>query len=266
MPGTDDHQTYRVEVPLRWSDMDAYGHVNNVVYLTYLEEARVDMLFALSAEYGGKALSEGVLVAHHEIDYKRPLVYHPRGVDIEMWVGSIRVGETVKIAYVDQSRGGLVDPKKTLWEVVSDGLDHINVGQVEMPSRAYVSAFGFKGPDQQKPAGVLSGGERNRLNLALTLKIGGNLLLLDEPTNDLDVETLSSLENALLDFPGCAVVVSHDRWFLDRVATHILAYEGDSQWFWFEGNFESYEKNKVERLGADAARPHRATYRKLTRG
>jgi ATP-binding cassette ChvD family protein len=180
--------------------------------------------------------------------------------------GDLKVGETVKIAYVDQSRGGLVDPKKTLWEVVSDGLDHINVGQVEMPSRAYVSAFGFKGPDQQKPAGVLSGGERNRLNLALTLKIGGNLLLLDEPTNDLDVETLSSLENALLDFPGCAVVVSHDRWFLDRVATHILAYEGDSQWFWFEGNFESYEKNKVERLGPDAARPHRATYRKLTRG
>jgi ATP-binding cassette ChvD family protein len=180
--------------------------------------------------------------------------------------GAIKVGETVKIAYVDQSRGGLVDPKKTLWEVVSDGLDHIKVGNVEMPSRAYVSAFGFKGPDQQKPAGVLSGGERNRLNLALTLKIGGNLLLLDEPTNDLDVETLSSLENALLDFPGCAVVVSHDRWFLDRVATHILAYEGDSQWFWFEGNFESYEKNKVERLGPDAARPHRATYRKLTRG
>jgi ATP-binding cassette ChvD family protein len=179
--------------------------------------------------------------------------------------GSIRVGDTVKIAYVDQSRGGL-DPKKTLWEVVSDGLDHIKVGNIEMPSRAYVSAFGFKGPDQQKPAGVLSGGERNRLNLALTLKIGGNLLLLDEPTNDLDVETLSSLENALLDFPGCAVVVSHDRWFLDRVATHILAYEGDSRWFWFEGNFESYEKNKIERLGPDATRPHRATYRKLTRG
>ncbi|HEX6921565.1 MAG TPA: energy-dependent translational throttle protein EttA [Actinomycetes bacterium] len=179
--------------------------------------------------------------------------------------GSIKVGDTVKIAYVDQARGG-IDPHKTLWEVVSDGLDHINVGHVEMPSRAYVSAFGFKGPDQQKPAGVLSGGERNRLNLALTLKLGGNLLLLDEPTNDLDVETLSSLENALLDFPGCAVVVSHDRWFLDRVATHILAYEGDSQWFWFEGNFESYEKNKVERLGPDAARPHRATYRKLTRG
>ncbi|QTD98621.1 energy-dependent translational throttle protein EttA [Streptomyces cyanogenus] len=179
--------------------------------------------------------------------------------------GDIKVGETVKISYVDQSREN-IDPKKTLWEVVSDGLDYINVGQVEMPSRAYVSAFGFKGPDQQKPAGVLSGGERNRLNLALTLKQGGNLLLLDEPTNDLDVETLSSLENALLDFPGCAVVVSHDRWFLDRVATHILAYEGESKWFWFEGNFESYEKNKIERLGPDAARPHRATYKKLTRG
>ncbi|MFI6350185.1 energy-dependent translational throttle protein EttA [Streptomyces sp. NPDC050560] len=179
--------------------------------------------------------------------------------------GSIKVGDTVKISYVDQGRAN-IDPKKTLWAVVSDELDYINVGQVEMPSRAYVSAFGFKGPDQQKPAGVLSGGERNRLNLALTLKLGGNLLLLDEPTNDLDVETLSSLENALLEFPGCAVVVSHDRWFLDRVATHILAYEGDSRWFWFEGNFESYEKNKVERLGADAARPHRATYKKLTRG
>jgi ATP-binding cassette ChvD family protein len=178
--------------------------------------------------------------------------------------GSIKVGETVSISYVDQSRGG-IDPKKSLWEVVSDGLDYIKVGHVEMPSRAYVSAFGFKGPDQQKPAGVLSGGERNRLNLALTLKKGGNLILLDEPTNDLDVETLSSLENALLEFPGCAVVVSHDRWFLDRVATHILAYEGDSQWYWFEGNFESYERNKVDRLGADAARPHRATYRKLTR-
>ena len=178
--------------------------------------------------------------------------------------GSIKVGETVKISYVDQSRGG-IDPQKTLWEVVSDGLDFIKVGHVEMPSRAYVSAFGFKGPDQQKRAGVLSGGERNRLNLALTLKLGGNLLLLDEPTNDLDVETLGSLENALLEFPGCAVVISHDRWFLDRVATHILAYEGESQWFWFEGNFESYEKNKIERLGVDAARPHRVTYRKLTR-
>jgi len=179
--------------------------------------------------------------------------------------GGIRIGETVKISYVDQNRAGL-DPKKNVWEVVSDGLDYIKVGNVEVPSRAYVSAFGFKGPDQQKPSGVLSGGERNRLNLALTLKLGGNLLLLDEPTNDLDVETLASLENALSEFPGCAVITSHDRWFLDRVATHILAYEGDSTWFWFEGNFESYEKNKVERLGADAARPHRATYRKLTRG
>ena len=178
--------------------------------------------------------------------------------------GSIKVGETVKVSYVDQSRSG-IDPKKSLWEVVSDGLDFIKVGQVEMPSRAYVSAFGFKGPDQQKAAGVLSGGERNRLNLALTLKQGGNLLLLDEPTNDLDVETLGSLENALLDFPGCVVVISHDRMFLDKIATHMLAYEGDSQWFWFEGNFDSYEKNKVERLGAEAARPHRATYRKLTR-
>ena len=178
--------------------------------------------------------------------------------------GEIKVGETVKLSYVEQNRSG-IDPKKTLWDVVSDGLDHIKVGNVEMPSRAYVAAFGFKGPDQQKPAGVLSGGERNRLNLALTLKQGGNLLLLDEPTNDLDVETLTSLEGALLEFPGCAVVVSHDRWFLDRVATHILAYEGDSKWFWFEGNFQDYEKNKVERLGPEAARPHRATYRKLTR-
>ena len=182
--------------------------------------------------------------------------------------GDLKVGETVSISYVDQSRGG-IDPNKTLWEVVSDGLDYIKVGNVEMPSRAYVAAFGFKGPDQQKPAGVLSGGERNRLNLALTLKQGGNLLLLDEPTNDLDVETLGSLENALLEFPGCAVVVSHDRWFLDRVATHILAYEGTEEnpaaWYWFEGNFASYEENKVQRLGADAARPHRVTYRKLRR-
>lgn len=179
--------------------------------------------------------------------------------------GEVKVGETVSIAYVDQNRAG-IDAAKSVWEVVSDGLDYIKVGQVEMPSRAYVGAFGFKGPDQQKAAGVLSGGERNRLNLALTLKLGGNLLLLDEPTNDLDVETLGSLENALLEFPGCAVVISHDRWFLDKVATHILAYEGDSQWFWFVGNFEGYEKNKIERLGAEAARPHRATYRKLTRG
>ncbi len=182
--------------------------------------------------------------------------------------GELKIGETVKVSYVDQSRAG-IDPNKTLWEVVSDGLDYMQVGQQEMPSRAYVAAFGFKGPDQQKPAGVLSGGERNRLNLALTLKQGGNLLLLDEPTNDLDVETLSSLENALLEFPGCAVVITHDRWFLDRVATHILAYEGSDdnpdQWYWFEGNFEAYEANKIERLGAEAAKPHRSTYRRLTR-
>ena len=182
--------------------------------------------------------------------------------------GIVKIGETVKLSYVDQSRAG-IDPDKTVWEVVSDKLDYIHVGQTEMPSRAYVSAFGFKGPDQQKPAGVLSGGERNRLNLALTLKLGGNLILLDEPTNDLDVETLGSLENALEQFPGCAVVISHDRWFLDRVATHILSWEGTdenpAQWFWFEGNFEGYEKNKIERLGAEAARPHRVTHRKLTR-
>lgn len=183
--------------------------------------------------------------------------------------GDVRVGDTVRLSYVDQNRAG-IDPEKNVWQVVSDGLDYIQVGQVEMPSRAYVSAFGFKGPDQQKPAGVLSGGERNRLNLALTLKQGGNLILLDEPTNDLDVDTLSSLENALEQFPGCAVVISHDRWFLDRVATHILAWEGDDQnpakWFWFEGNFEGYEQNKVERMGQEAARPHRVTHRKLTRG
>ena len=182
--------------------------------------------------------------------------------------GSVKVGETVKLSYVDQARAG-IDPKKTVWEVVSDGLDYIEVGQTEIPSRAYVSAFGFKGPDQQKPAGVLSGGERNRLNLALTLKQGGNLILLDEPTNDLDVETLGSLENALEKFPGCAVVISHDRWFLDRTCTHILAWEGDDEneakWFWFEGNFGAYEENKVERLGVEAARPHRVTHRRLTR-
>jgi ATP-binding cassette ChvD family protein len=182
--------------------------------------------------------------------------------------GTVRVGDTVKLSYVDQERAG-IDPDKTVFEVVSDGLDYIQVGNTEMPSRAYVSAFGFKGPDQQKPAGILSGGERNRLNLALTLKQGGNLILLDEPTNDLDVETLSSLENALEHFPGCAVVISHDRWFLDRVATHILSWEGTEEnpasWFWFEGNFEAYEQHKIERLGAEAARPHRVTYRRLTR-
>ncbi|MFB2582166.1 energy-dependent translational throttle protein EttA [Herbiconiux sp. P15] len=182
--------------------------------------------------------------------------------------GDLKIGETVDISYVDQSRGG-IDPNKTLFEVVSDGFDYIQVGKTEIPSRAYVGTFGFKGPDQQKKAGVLSGGERNRLNLALTLKQGGNLLLLDEPTNDLDVETLGSLENALLEYPGCAVVITHDRWFLDRIATHILAYEGTEEdpanWYWFEGNFESYEQNKIERLGPDAAKPSRAAYRKLTR-
>ncbi len=179
--------------------------------------------------------------------------------------GSIRVGETVRISYVDQMRAG-IDPDKTIWEVISGGESYIQVGKMEIPSRAYVAAFGFKGSDQQKPAGLMSGGERGRINLALTLKQGGNLLLLDEPANDLDVETLSSLENAILEFPGCAVITSHDRWFLDRIATHILAWEGDSNWFWFEGNFESYEKHKIERLGAEAARPHRVTYRRLTRG
>lgn len=181
--------------------------------------------------------------------------------------GSLEIGESVKISYVDQNREG-IDPKKNVWEVVSDGLDYMKVGETEIPSRAYVASFGFKGSDQQKPSGVLSGGERNRLNLALTLKQGGNLLLLDEPTNDLDVETLESLEEALLNFPGCAVVVSHDRMFLDRIATHILAWEGTDEnpgnWHWFEGNFESYQKNKIERLGPEAAKPHRI-HRKLTR-
>ena len=181
--------------------------------------------------------------------------------------GELEVGETVKISYVDQNRSG-IDPDKNLWEVVSDGLDHMMVGETEVPSRAYVASFGFKGQDQQKRAGILSGGERNRLNLALTLKQGGNLLLLDEPTNDLDVETLSSLEAALLEFPGCSVVISHDRMFLDRVATHILAWEGIDEnpgnWYWFEGNFEAYQANRIERLGEDAAQPHRI-HRKLTR-
>jgi ATP-binding cassette ChvD family protein len=179
--------------------------------------------------------------------------------------GTIRVGDTVKTAYVDQLRSG-IDPAKNVWEAISGGESTIRVGNVEIPSRAYVAAFGFKGPDQQKPAGMMSGGERGRVNLALTLRQGGNLLLLDEPANDLDVETLGSLERALLEFPGCAVITSHDRWFLDRIATHILAWEGGANWFWFEGNFESYEKNKIERLGAEAARPHAVTYRKLTRG
>ena len=178
--------------------------------------------------------------------------------------GTIRIGDTVKTAYVDQLRSG-IDPAKNVWEAISAGESTIRVGNVEIPSRAYVAAFGFKGTDQQKAAGMMSGGERGRVNLALTLRQGGNLLLLDEPANDLDVETLGSLERALLEFPGCAVITSHDRWFLDRIATHILAWEGGSNWFWFEGNFESYEKNKIERLGAEAARPHAVTYRKLTR-
>ena len=182
--------------------------------------------------------------------------------------GELILGDTVRISYVDQARSGL-DPRKNVWELVSDGLDYIKVANFEMPSRAYVASFGFKGPDQQKPAGVLSGGERNRLNLALTLRMGGNLLLLDEPTNDLDVETLQSLEDALLEFPGCAVVISHDRWFLDRIATHILAWEGDDEdqakWFWYEGNYADYEAHKIARLGIEAARPHRVTHRRLTR-
>jgi ATP-binding cassette ChvD family protein len=236
----------------------------------------------LETEDLGKGFGDRVLM--HDLSFKLPRagivgVIGPNGVGkttlFRMIVGEekpdtgeLKVGQTVKISYVDQSRGG-IDPNKNVWEVVSDGLDHIKVANFEMPSRAYIASFGFKGPDQQKKAGVLSGGERNRLNLALTLKMGGNMLLLDEPTNDLDVETLQSLEDALLEFPGCAVITSHDRWFLDRTATHILAWEGDDEdegkWFWFEGNFASYEENKVERLGADAARPHRVTHRKLTR-
>ncbi len=236
----------------------------------------------LEAEDLTKGFGDRVLM--HDLDFKLPRagivgVIGPNGVGkttlFRMIVGEekpdsgeLKVGQTVSISYVDQSRGG-IDPNKNVWEVVSDGLDFIKVANFEMPSRAYIASFGFKGPDQQKKAGVLSGGERNRLNLALTLKMGGNMLLLDEPTNDLDVETLQSLEDALLEFPGCAVITSHDRWFLDRTATHILAWEGDEsdegKWFWFEGNFASYEANKVERLGVEAARPHRVTHRKLTR-
>ncbi len=236
----------------------------------------------LEAENLEKGFDGRVLM--HDLDFKLPRagivgVIGPNGVGkttlFRMIVGEekpdegeLKVGQTVKISYVDQSRGGL-DPEKNVWEVVSDGLDFIKVANFEMPSRAYIASFGFKGPDQQKRAGILSGGERNRLNLALTLKMGGNMLLLDEPTNDLDVETLQSLEDALLEFPGCAVITSHDRWFLDRTATHILAWEGDDEdegkWFWFEGNFAAYEANKVERLGVEAARPHRVTHRKLTR-
>ena len=236
----------------------------------------------LEADDLGKGFDGRLLM--HDVSFKLPRagivgVIGPNGVgkttlfrmiigEEKPDTGDLTVGQTVKISYVDQSRGG-IDANKNVWEVVSDGLDHIKVANFEMPSRAYVASFGFKGPDQQKKAGVLSGGERNRLNLALTLKMGGNLLLLDEPTNDLDVETLQSLEDALLEFPGCAVVTSHDRWFLDRVATHILAWEGDDEddasWFWFEGNFAAYEENKVSRLGVEAARPHRVTHRRLTR-
>jgi ATP-binding cassette ChvD family protein len=236
----------------------------------------------LEADDLAKGFGDRVLM--HDLSFKLPRagivgVIGPNGVGkttlFRMIVGQeqpdggeLKVGQTVKISYVDQSRGG-IDPNKNVWEVVSDGLDFIKVANFEMPSRAYIASFGFKGPDQQKKAGVLSGGERNRLNLALTLKMGGNMLLLDEPTNDLDVETLQSLEDALLEFPGCAVITSHDRWFLDRTATHILAWEGDDEdegkWFWFEGNFAAYEENKVERLGVEAARPHRVTHRKLTR-
>jgi ATPase subunit of ABC transporter with duplicated ATPase domains len=178
--------------------------------------------------------------------------------------GTIRVGETVRISYSDQLRAG-IDPAKTVWQVISGGELYFRAGGAEIPSRAYAAAFGFKGANQQKPAGLMSGGERGRLNLALTLKQGGNLLLLDEPANNLDTETLASLENALLEFPGCAVITSHDRWFLDRVATHTLAWEGDTSWFWFEGNFATYEQHKASRLRAEATCPHRATYRKLTR-
>jgi ATP-binding cassette ChvD family protein len=268
----------------RYEEMAAEAERNRKVDLAEINIPSGPRLgdVVLEADDLRKGFGDRVLM--HDLSFKLPRagivgVIGPNGVGkttlFRMIVGEekpdegeLRVGQTVKISYVDQSRGG-IDPNKNVWEVVSDGLDHIKVANFEMPSRAYIASFGFKGPDQQKKAGVLSGGERNRLNLALTLKMGGNMLLLDEPTNDLDVETLQSLEDALLEFPGCAVITSHDRWFLDRTATHILAWEGDDEdlgkWFWFEGNFAAYEVNKVERLGAEAARPHRVTHRRLTR-
>ncbi|MGH3356557.1 MAG: energy-dependent translational throttle protein EttA [Nocardioidaceae bacterium] len=268
----------------RYEELRAEAERNRKLDLQEINIPAGPRLGDVVLEASGLAKSFGDRTLMHDLSFSLPKagivgIVGPNGVgkttlfrmivgEEQPDVGSLKVGDTVSISYVDQSRGG-IDAHKNVWQVVSDGLDHIKVASFEMPSRAYIASFGFKGPDQQKPAGVLSGGERNRLNLALTLKMGGNLLLLDEPTNDLDVETLQSLENALLDFPGCAVVVSHDRWFLDRVATHILAWEGDeedpSRWFWFEGNFADYEQNKIERLGEEAARPHRVTYRKLTR-
>jgi ATP-binding cassette ChvD family protein len=268
----------------RYEELATEAERNRKVDLNEINIPAGPRLGDIVLETDGLAKGFGDRLLIHDLDFSLPRagivgVIGPNGVGkttlFKMIVGEespdagkLRVGDTVRISYVDQSRANL-DPKKNVWEVVSDGLDHIKVASFEMPSRAYIASFGFKGPDQQKPAGVLSGGERNRLNLALTLKMGGNLLLLDEPTNDLDVETLQSLEDALLDFPGCAVITSHDRWFLDRTATHILAWEGDdddpARWFWFEGNYASYEANKLERLGAEAARPHRVTYRRLTR-
>ncbi len=268
----------------RYEEMAAEADRNRKVDLSEINIPAGPRLGDIVLEADDLTKGFGDRVLMHDLSFKLPRagivgVIGPNGVGkttlFRMIIGEekpdsgdLKVGQTVKISYVDQSRGG-IDPNKNVWEVVSDGLDFIKVANFEMPSRAYIASFGFKGPDQQKKAGVLSGGERNRLNLALTLKMGGNMLLLDEPTNDLDVETLQSLEDALLEFPGCAVITSHDRWFLDRTATHILAWEGDDEdggkWFWFEGNFASYEENKVERLGAEAARPHRVTHRKLTR-
>jgi ATPase subunit of ABC transporter with duplicated ATPase domains len=268
----------------RYEELAAEAERNRRIDLTEINIPTGPRLGDIVLEAEGLTKGFGDQLLMHDLSFSLPRagivgVIGPNGVGkttlFRMIVGeetpdsgTLRVGDTVRISYVDQSRGGL-DPKRNVWEVVSDRLDHIKVGSFEMPSRAYIASFGFKGPDQQKAAGVLSGGERNRLNLALTLKMGGNLLLLDEPTNDLDVETLQSLEDALLEFPGCALITSHDRWFLDRTATHILAWEGDDEdparWFWFEGNYASYEANKIERLGAEAARPHRVTHRRLTR-